>query len=331
MSRKTLFIIATIIIIGGIAATVIFQKVDKAPYELATVQRGDMVQDVSVSGKIESPTKVDLQFKNSGKITFLQAHVGQSVAVGEVLARQDANLLYSQLRQSQAALKNQEYRLKSRKDNQIKNYDDEYDIKAQKAVVKQAQADVNAQWAKINEAVITSPIDGVIVAINSELGEIAKPETTVLSVISNDKLQIDVDIPETAIANVAIGQTARITLDAFEDAIEWTGRVMEIDSTETIKGGAVYYKTTVFFDREDDRFRSGMTANLWIKTAISENALFVPISALQKNDNKNIVQVFQKEQMLEREVEIGLKNDAGMVEIISGLMQDEQIIIGKKK
>ena len=329
MSRKTLFIIALVFIIGGVAATVIFQRANKVPYELATVQQGNIVQEFSASGKVESPTRVDLQFKNSGEITFLKTEVDQKVKKGEVLAKQDASLLYAQLNQAQATLKNQEYKLKSREENKIENYDDKYDIKAQKALVAQAQADIELQRAKISETVLVSPMDGVIVTANSEVGEIAKPETLIVSIISDESLQINVDVAETAIANVRIGQTVRITLDAFDNAIEWAGTVTEIDPTETIRGGAVYYKTIVSFDKKDSSIKSGMTANIWIKTAISENTLLIPVSALQNNNS--IVRVLQGKQVVEKEVTTGLKNDAGMVEIVSGLSQGEQLIIGNKK
>lgn len=331
MSRKTFFTIAIIVTIGGIAATLIFQRTNKVPYELATVQQGNIVQEVSASGKVESPTRVDLQFKNSGEITFLKTEVDQKVKKGEVLAKQDASLLYAQLKQAQATLKNQEYKLRSREENNIKNYDDKYDIKAQEALVAQAQADIELQRAKISETVLVSPMDGVIVTANSEVGEIAKPETLIVSIISDESLQINVDVSETAIANVGVGQAVRITLDAFDNAIEWAGTVTEIDPAETIRGGAVYYKTIVSFDKKDSRIKSGMTANIWIKTAISENTLLIPASALQKNDNKNIVRVLQGKQVVEKEVITGLRNDAGMVEIISGLSQSEQLVIGNKK
>jgi|GEM_PF-5150448 RND family efflux transporter MFP subunit len=331
MSKKTFFTITIIVLVGGVTAMLIFQRVNKMPYELATVQQGDIVQEVSASGKVKSPTKVDLQFKNTGEIIFLKTEVDQEVKRGEILAKQDASLLYAQLKKAQATLKNQEYKLRSREENKIKDYDDKYDIKAQKALVEQAQADIELQRAKINETVLVSPIDGVIVTANSEIGEIAKPETLIVSIISDESLQINVDVAETAIANVKVGQAVRITLDAFDDTIEWAGTVTEIDSTETIRGGAIYYNTTVSFNKKDPSIKSGMTANVWIKTAISENTLLVPASALQKNNNKNMVRVLQEKQVIEKEVVTGLKNDAGMIEIVSGLSQGEQLVIGNKK
>ena len=286
MRKKTLFVtLGIVVIIVGVAAVLSTIRANDVAYELATVKRGDIAQEVSASGKVKSPTKVDLQFKNTGEITFLNAEVGQKVKAGDVLAKQDVSLPDTELQDANAVM----------------------------------------------ETTLTAPIDGFIVAVNSGVGEIAEPKTIIVSIISADKLQIEVDIPETTIVNVRVGQPVRITLDAFDDETEWTGQVAGTDSVETIKGGAVYYKTTVFFDKEDARIRSGMTANVLITTAVSKDTLFVPASALRKKDNKDIVQVLQKEQVVEKEVDTGLENDAGMIEIVSGLTRGEQVIIGENK
>ncbi len=332
MNKKRIsIIVAIIILIGGIIGWRYVRNINQSPYETIEVLKGNLIQEVSATGKVVSPDTVNLQFKNSGKITFLNAEVGKKVMVGEILAKQDSGLLFSQLKQLEAALKTQEYKLRSLEENRKPSYDEKYDIKAQKAIVEQASADIEVQTKKINETVLTTPIEGVIIFSNSEVGEIAKLETVVVSVASTGSLQIDVDIPETTIANVKVGQAVKIKLDAFDDEAEWVGKVTDIDSAETIKGGSIYYKTTVIFEKEDERIRSGMTANVWIKTAVSENTLFVPVSAIQKKDGKKIVQSLDGKMVTEKEITTGLKNDMGMIEIRSGLLQGEQIILGNKK
>ncbi len=332
MSKKwTSTIVASVILIGGIIGWRYIRNANQSPYEMAAVQRGDIAQEVSATGKAVSLTTVNLQFKNSGKIILLNAELGKKVVAGEILAKQDSSLLLSQLKQSEAVLKTQKYKLRSLEENNVPNHDDKYDLKAQKAIVEQAFAEVEVQMMKIKEMVLVAPIDGSIISSNSEVGEIAKPETVIVSVASMGKLQIDVDIPETTIANVKIGQVVKIKLDAFDDATEWVGKVTEIDSAGTVKGGTIYYKTTVVLEKDDERIKSGMTANVWIKTDISENTLFVPVSAIQKKDGKKIIQVLEGKLVVEKEVTTGLKNDVGMIEITSGLSQGEQIILGNKK
>ncbi len=332
MSKKGISIIVVIIVlIGGIIGWRSVRNTNQSPYETSVVQRGNLIQEVSATGKVVSPTMVNLQFKNSGKIILLNTEVGKKVVAGEILAKQDSSLLRSQLKQAQAVLKTQKYKLRSLEENKVPNHDDKYDVKAQEAIVEQALADIEVQMTKINETVLVAPIDGFVLASNSEVGEIAKPETVIALVASTGSLQIDVDIPETTIANVKVGQTVKIKLDAFDDATEWAGKVTDIDSAGTVKGGAIYYKTTVVFEEDDERIKSSMTANVWIKTAVSENTLFVPVSAIQKKDGKKIVQVLKEGVVTEKEVITGLKNDAGMIEIISGLSQGEEIVLGNKK
>ncbi|MBP9728182.1 MAG: efflux RND transporter periplasmic adaptor subunit [Candidatus Moranbacteria bacterium] len=332
MSKKTLFIVAIIVAICGIVAVFLFQRSPVAPYDLVTVAKGTMVQEVSVSGIVEPTTRIDLQFKNSGKLTEVHAEVGQMVKKGDIVAKQDAGVLMSQLKQSESEVVNQEYKLQSVVKNEAKKTNAEKNlINAQKAIVEKASADVRTQMERIGEIVLVAPIDGVIIAVNGEVGEVAKPEAIVVSIMSSDALHIEVAIPETAVANVAVGQTARITLDAFDSDIEWFGKVSSMDPAESVRGGAVYYGTTVLFDKEDNRIRPGMTANVWIKTAVVENALSVPMSAVQSKDGKKIIQVLQEKKVVEKEIVTGLKNDAGMIEIVSGLSQGEQIIIGSKE
>ncbi len=248
------------------------------------------------------------------------------------MAKQDTSVLASQLRQYEAELVNQEYKLQSVVKNDAKKSDEEqYLINAQRAIVDKARADIRTQGERIGETVLTAPMDGVIVAVNGEVGEIAKPETIVVSIASTDAPHIDVDIPETTVADVAVGQTVRITLDAFDNGASWSGKVSSMDPAESVRGGAVYYEATVSFEREDGRMRPGMTANVWIKTAVAEDVLFVPASAIQAKEGKKIIQVLEGGQMVEREIATGIKDDAGMVEIVSGLSQGEQVILGRKK
>ncbi len=331
MSKRALFIVLMIVVIGGALAAVLFQRMNTVSYDLTTAQRGDIAQEVLASGKIESPTNINLRFKNSERLVALNVVVGQKVIAGEVLAVQDSSVLDIQLRQLRSVLQSQEYRLESRKKNTIADYNDAYDIKTLETIVDQARADIEIQRLSIAEMILVAPVDGVIVAVNNEIGEIVGQESAVISMISGESLRINVDVPETTIANIEIGQAVKITLDAFEDSTEWSGSVVKIDSAETIKGGAVYYETTVSFDAKDLRIKPGMTANVWIKTATSKDVLLIPVSAVRKKDGKKIVQVLRDTAVVEKEVSVGLKNNAGMIEIISGLSLGEQVILGTKQ
>lgn len=102
MSKKTLYITAgVVLIIGGIAAAIFFQRLNK----------GASIQEVSASGKVELPTQIDLRFKNSGKLVVLNARVGEKFSVGQLLAKQDTAKLNAQIAEIQTGIDLQKAKL----------------------------------------------------------------------------------------------------------------------------------------------------------------------------------------------------------------------------
>lgn len=466
MNKKTFFIIAGIIfIIGGIVTPLFIKRVNNVPYELATVQKGNIIQEVSASGKVESPTKIDLHFKNSGKLIAVNAKVGSKVSVGQVLAKQDSAQLDAQVLEMQAGIDLQKAKLnqllggasdedvklteiklenaqrklysedlvavsddEARRNivptitgsyngiqeghyefyfrdvndlynrNQISfiglekgiakkddlpqrfgtrglfiafpghNYqtDDRWtvdipnkngmnyvsnfnaynsaqaelslkkssarslDTAVYQAQINQAEASLQKIQAQREDFMIFAPSSGVVTEVNGEAGEIIGPDKTVVSFGSGGALQIKLNIVEDNIVNVQVGQDARITFDSIEKET-FLGKIVAIDPAETIIGGSVYYQTTVLLDKTNERIKSGMTANVWIKTAVSENTLLVPVSAVQNKDGKKIVQIFEGNQTFDKEITTGIKNDLGMIEITSGVSFGEQVVLGNKK
>jgi len=530
MSKKTLFIIIGVIVIGGaITATFVIKRVSDIPYELTTVQKGSIVQEVSSSGKVESPVKIDLHFKNTDTLIAINTEVGKKVVRGQLLARQDTLELSAQLTEMQASVEVQKAKLEqvlagaskediaitetevvnaevslvnaqqsldnskqnlidklrdayTRFDDAVRNKADQLfsnprsfdpqlipglsrlsvgstlennaewerllvsynlfttwkdsldqltlrsdftvyinearqslnqvnsfldavaltinsstensnvsqtsldkwrtdiatartninvamanlssaeekfntgesnlkvaegylkstqgklllkkaparstDVALYEAQIRQAEASMQKVQTQISERFLLSPSDGIITEVNSEVGETVGPNKNIFSLATDGSLQIKLNVVEDNIANVQVGQESKITFDAIGEQ-EFSGSVVAIDPAETIVGGAVYYQTTILFEK-NEYIRSGMTANVWIKTSISENTLFVPASAVQNKDGKKVVQVLKGKQVFDKEITIGIRNDTGMVEITSGLSEGEEVIIGNK-
>ncbi len=512
MNKKTLLItIGVAIIISGIVG-LFFLKRDNTPYEIVTVKRGDLLQEVSASGKVESSSKIDLHFKNSGKLVEMNAKVGKKVSAGQLLARQDTSQLDAQVLEMQAGIDLQnaklqqlisgaspedinvyetaivnaeqsledskkniidkiknaytksddavrgksdqlfnnpknsnsqlvfvtsdsrlesdiesqrfliedtlnmwleslrmistqsnlsyEVELANKNINQIKSFLDDIsstvnaltvysnisqatidkwkadistartnvdlaasnlslaeenlktkegtlrtaqnqlalkkagvrssDVAVYQAQISQAKASLQKTQAQRKELMIFAPSSGVVTYVNGEIGEIISPETNSISFTSLGALQVKLNVVEDKIVDVKIGQEVSITFDAIENE-KFSGKVVAIDPAETIIGGVVYYQTTILFDKTDERVRSGMTANIWIKISSSEETLFIPVSAIQKKEGKKIVKILSGKQIIEKEVVTGIKNDKGMIEIISGISEGEQVVLGNKK
>lgn len=207
------------------------------------------------------------------------------------------------------------------------------DIALNQAQIRQAEAAMEAVTKKIENSIIKSPIDGVITEINYEEGEQVSANMPIVSLLSMNNYEIEVDISEADIAKLNIDNPAEITLDSFGDEIKFSGKVYFIEPAETIIQDVIYYKAKIEFNSNDNykkyssRIKTGMTANIIITANEKKNVLMIPVRAvIQKNGNGKIVRTLENGQLKEVKVATGLKGDEGMIEIVSGLKEGDQVI-----
>jgi HlyD family secretion protein len=198
-------------------------------------------------------------------------------------------------------------------------------IEAQQAQVEQAQANVQSIQVNIADATLSSPMSGVVTVQNAKVGEIAVAGQTLTSIISGNNFEVDAYVPETDIGKVAIGNTVNMTFDAFPGET-FEGKVFYIDPAETIESGVVDYLVKVSFDTPDPRIKSGLTANLNINTQTDQNALILPQYAVVQNASGTYVDVVQNGKEVQVPVTLGIRDQNGNVEILSGVTESEQVV-----
>ncbi len=207
----------------------------------------------------------------------------------------------------------------------------EANILFQEAKIKETEASLNKNNAQIREMILTSPANGVISNVDGNIGEIINSNKIIISIIPDGNLQIDVDISEADIVDIEVGQVVKITLDAFGGDVILKGKVAQIEPAETTVGNATYYKTKVLFDNQDKKIKSGMTANIWIKTANKENVLIIPANSIKEKTDKKYVEVLENGEVKRKDIKTGLKGVGGIVEVISGLKEGDKIIVSTEK
>ncbi|TSC52425.1 MAG: FeeC [Parcubacteria group bacterium LiPW_41] len=198
-------------------------------------------------------------------------------------------------------------------------------LAAQEAQVKQAEASIALIRAQIAKATLISPIKGVVTKQDAKAGEIVAPNISLVSVISDKNLEIEANIPEVDIGSVIVGNIVHITLDAFPNE-EFLGKVVYIDPAETVKDGVVNFKVTILFDESNERVRSGFTANLNIETKRKENVLVIPQFAVVENDSGAFVKKWENKKIVETSVVLGVRDNDGNVEVVSGLSEGDVIV-----
>ena len=200
-------------------------------------------------------------------------------------------------------------------------------VAVQEAKVRAAEASVDNYRSQLSQTLIRSPIDGIVTKQEAKIGETISANTPIVSIISIAKFEIDTNIPEVDIAKVKLGDIANATLDAYGNDVMFKAHIISIEPAETIIEGVTTYKTTLQFDKEDDRIKSGMTANLDILTAKKNNVISIPQRTVIKKDGGKFVKVLtKKNEIIEVPVETGLRGSDGTIEITKGIKEGDKVV-----
>lgn len=217
--------------------------------------------------------------------------------------------------------------------NDIKEYKDKFpstnlDLADALLSVKRNESDLLNAKNELADYFIKAPFDGVITKMDAKIGEIASLNTPLVTIMSSDIFQIESFVPEVNIAEIKLGDEASVTLDAYGEKILFNAKVISIDPAETIRDGVSTYKVKLQFSAIDDRIKSGMTASVSITTFSKPNVIVIPGGVVYEKNNKKFVQIKNDQgKKEEREVIVGLTSALGQMEIVSGLVDGEMLVL----
>jgi HlyD family secretion protein len=181
----------------------------------------------------------------------------------------------------------------------------EQDIQTQEQTIKQEEAGLATTQYNLTQIVISSPMSGIVTRRGIEEGETAVVGTmnnagsVLLTIADMSQLEAEVEVDETDIPNVQLGQLAKVTIDAVPDR-EFKGHVTEIGNspiqtgTNTGQRQATTFKVVITLDEEVPDVRPGFTCTAEITTATRKGVTAVPIQALTVrellfDEKKNLV------------------------------------------
>ncbi len=316
---KWLWITLGVLVLAGAAAATLAGKKGKVQsVTLSPARVKEITQRVKAPGAIEPRTTVKISADLSGRVTRLAVEEGDVVKRGDLLLEIDNTRFVSSVRQTQAQLASSRARLERSADAlriESQAYERRKALFAQKLLSTQEmdQAEnsyMNARTEQANareettrlEAALTgerdllakttyrAPIDGRIVGLNIEAGEIVvvgtmnNPGTQILSVSDLSRMQVVADVDETDVIDVQVGQKATITVDALPDTtFEGTVTTVGNSASQTSAGGATgetNFEVEVLFSHTVPAVRPGMTADVEIAVKRMEQALAVPIQCV---------------------------------------------------
>lgn len=248
-------------------------------------------------------------------------------------ARTNINNAFSNLSSADENLKMKEASVKTSKGNLQKSQNElalkkggatPEVIAAQEARVAQAEAKTKTIEAQIEQTVLRSPIAGVVTKAEGKMGEIVQSGALLVSVLSEQLFEIEANVPESDIGLVRREHKANVSFDAFAESV-LSGTVAFIDPAETVIDGVVNFKITIFLDHPDERFKSGLTADVDIETERKDGVLVIPQSSLVEEADAVFVYKTINGDVALIPVEVGMRGINGLIEVLGGLAEGDHV------
>lgn len=214
---------------------------------------------------------------------------------------------------------------------------DALEIRSLNLTVSQREDDLADAAAALADYTVRAPFNGVIAKVSAKKGDTGNTGTEIATLITKQKV-VELSLNEVDAAAVKIGQKVTLTFDAVED-LSLTGKVASIDTIGTVSSGVVSYTVDISFDTQDDRVKSGMSANATIVTAVKTDVLTVPSAAVKSQNGTSYVLVFETPidsttgsqgtpsaiAPTQQTVTTGIAGDS-TIEILSGIKEGTQVV-----
>jgi len=377
-------------ILGALVAIVVINILasgsPEAEVNIEPVERRTLESVVSGPGHIRPAIEVDLVALTAGQITQVVVTEGQQVRAGDLILEIDPDQSQSMLSQSRANYSAAQAQLDLAKAN-LSQAEDNFDrqqtlhddglisdqewettqthlqvVRAQHESARSqswgALASIRAARDSVDKTVYSSPMDGVIVALNFEEGDIAYPPTfnivPLATIASLEGMKVEAEIDETDVILLEINLPAVIEIEALPRQ-RFAGYVSEIArSAKTSLSGTQtevvnFEIKVVITDELPLTVLPGMSATVEITTDTAENALSVPISAVVVRDTETVQEwlgddftptddwdevegifVLEDEKVSFRPILTGIADEA-YIEILEGLVEGEEVVSGPYK
>ena len=346
-------------------------KKEKVSLQTATVTRGEITEAVTATGTLECITQVDVGTQVTGIVAKLFADFNSVVTEGQLIAEIDKTTLQleSSRLEYEYAKKNYERDEALHQKQLISDYDYETsrrDYLVAKSNYERMQANRVSAARNLSYAEITSPMDGIVISREVEIGQtvVSNMEVANLFTIGDlDKMQVVADVDEADIGSVKVGQNAQFTVDAFPDDIFY-GQVTQVRISPTTDTNVTTYEVLISTSNPDHKLIPGLTANVTINVMEEKDVMMLPIKVLRfspmqfegaeglpvaeqmpeppagkpsggeipdplvtTDDNRRLVWVLTDDnRLVPTEIEMGVENGIN-VEIKSGLNEGDKVAL----
>ena len=377
--KKVILITVVLVALGGVVTASLLQTRSRGrgtKVYMEEVARRDITQVVKASGQIDPRIKVNLSAHVIAKIERLYVEEGDEVEAGQPVldlekeaflavrdrAAAQLRIARTQLRRAEVDLRDAERKQKRslrlaaegiisperREDADLRLASAQLAREQAQEEIARVQADLKKAQDDLAKVTLYAPISGRVIALNAEEGEVVVSGTmnnaaSVIATIADlSEILAEVDVDETEVVHVEIGQTGKIIVDALPDEA-YRSRVVEVGSSgfhRPQQRDVTFFKVKLLLESPDHRLRPGMSARAEIDVATRGDALVLPIQSvvyrqpldeaeapLEEDDEVQVVLVVEDGKAVQRPVEVGIA-DATDIEIVGGVETGETVVTG---
>ena len=294
--------------------------IDTISVEAQIVELKELSLSKTFSGSLQGEEQANIIAKIPETITKIRVKVGDYVKAGSVLFELNKGGAASQFFQAQAAYLNAE-----------KNYQRMQNLLKEGAVSQQAFDGVQTQYevAKANfdaarsTVEITSPLSGVVTAINVNLGDLANPQMPMATVANIGRMKAVFNAGEVDVPSFYVGQPVKIFSEIDPEKIQ-AGKILQLSKSANIQS-RTFEMQAIFTNTKDRWFKPGMFCRVAVDMKSKKDALSIPLSAVVKSGGTDGVYIINDGKSYFKTITIGL-SDGKNVEVISGLKSGDKIV-----
>ena len=301
---------------GGKTGDTVAQAV---PVGVARVERVNLAVVKVFSGTLEGEEQANVVSRISERVTGLKVRVGEPVRAGQLTILLDRGGASSQYLQMRANFTNQEKSLE-----RMKSLYREGAVALQALDGTQAAYDIaraNFEAARSNVE-LTTPIDGVVTAVNVSLGDLTTMGQVVVTVARINNMKVTFDINETDVANVALGQKVSVFSEAAQGS-KVEGKIIQLSKSADIRSRSFEVKA-MFPNTADRWYKPGVYVKVNVAVSPHDREVVVPNLAIQSDDTGSRVYLIRNGRSYRRQVRLGV-TDGVVTAALEGLAEGDTV------
>jgi len=346
-------------------------------YLTATVERGDIEDSVSALGALQPLQYVDVGTQVTGQLKNLRVEVGDAVAQGDLVAEIDPTLFLARVEESRATLNQLRAQLAERfaderftaevfkrnqrlfankaaseealQESQAAAERAAAQVKALKAQIQQVESKLVGDEANLRYTKIFAPMAGTIVSLTARQGQTlvaSQQAPTILRIADLSTMTVWAQVSEADIPKVKVGMPAYFNT-LGQPSRRWHGKVRQVMPTPETVNNVILYNVLFDVENPDGALKTQMTAQVFFVSGKAENALLVPVAALQpvkgaskggqgrpsggSNDAEKqrifLARVIRDGKPEERQVKVGMSTRL-LAEVLAGLSEGDTVVVG---